>query len=135
MSTKTYRDATVRVDGTTGSLVAVTTWITSASIQAAHSVFHDAAWGTNSVGSYPGIHSATIPMAFLVNSTTEPIFGKLVSARTSVSKTVEYYDGLKYYNGEFFPTAVQFSGAQETIMTGSADFILNGSMNRTSVSL
>jgi hypothetical protein len=70
-----------------------------------------------------------------VNTTTDGIFGPLVGNRTSVAKTCQFYNGIKYYRGEFYPTSVRFSGAMQALQVFSAELTLDGAATRTSVGL
>ena len=135
MPNRTGKDLTFRLDGADGALVALTSHLNSASIASIQSVLEDTALGDGEQTFIYGVAGATIPLAGFWNSTTEALFGPLQGNDTSKTKTFEWYDGLKYKNGESLVNNIEVSGAPDTVMTFSANATLSGAMNRTSVAL
>lgn len=133
MSNKTYRDISVKVDNASGSLTAITTYINQASIQSTLSLMEDTALGDDERSFLPDLGGATVTINGFINSTTDGIFGPLVGQRTTVTKTVQYGNGVKFYYGEAYPNNVQTSGAVGSLLTFSADFTFDGGVTRTSV--
>ena len=84
----------------------------------------------------PSLSGTTFTINGMVNTTTDAIFGPLMSAATSVSKTVEWKAyANRFYNGEAFATGVQYSGGTNTLQTFSVNLTIDGALNRTSVAL
>lgn len=135
MAHQTYKAVTVRIDGAAATLVAITGSVNSQSIQGVLNLLEDVGMGDSDGTVLPGVHRKTVSLNGFVNSTTEGIFGPLVTARTSISKTYEIYNGVKYYNGEVWPGNVQFSGNADDLQVWSADLTFDGAANRTSVAL
>lgn len=135
MANKIYKDLAIKLDSSTAVLTAITSWTNQASLQAAMDVIEDSALNTEERTYAPGLAGATVQLNGFVNSTTDGIFGPLVGNRTSLTKTVEWYNGLKYYNGEAYPTDTQYSGNVNDMQTWSCTLTFTGAINRTSVAL
>ncbi len=135
MANKTGKDVTFKLDGADGALVALTSHLNSVSIAAIQSILEDTALGDGEGTFLYGIAGATIPLGGFWNSTTEALFGPLQGNDTSKTKTFEWYDTLKYKNGECLVSDVEVSGSPDTVLTFSASATLTGAMNRTSVAL
>jgi hypothetical protein len=135
MAHKSYKDVAVKIDNAAGALTAITGSVNQLSLAAALNLLDDSGMGDDDKTFLPGMHGKTISLNGWVDSTTEGIFGPLVADRTSVTKTVELYNGIKYYNGEVYPGNVQISGAADALETWSSDFTFADGMNRTSVAL
>lgn len=133
MANKWSKDSTLKIDNAAGTLTEITAYVNQASIQGALAMLDDTVLNDSAVSNFPGLASATIPINGFVNSTTEGIFGPLVGARTSVAKTTQWGNGLKFYYGEALPSDVQFSGNAGELMTFSATMTLDGAITRTSV--
>ena len=133
MANHPSKDLTFKIDNAAGSLTAITGFLNQASIASVMSLLEDTAIGDDEREFIPDVASATIPINGFVNTTTDGIFGPLVGNRTSVTKTVEYYNGESYYTGEVLPTDVQFSGGVGNLITFSANFTFDGAVTRTSV--
>ena len=134
MGNKTYRDITVKVDSATGVLTAITSYINQANIQGTLSLLEDTALGDDERSFLPDLAGASIPINGFVNTTTDGIFGPLVGNRTTITKTIQFGNGVKFYYGEAYPDSVQLSGAVGSLMTFSVSFTMDGALTRTSVS-
>lgn len=135
MANKTGKNAAFKLDNAAGTLTAITTHLNSASIASVQSALEDTALGDGTQTFLGGIAGATFSLNGFWNSTTEGIFGPLQGNDTSKSKTFEWYDSIKYKNGEALITGVNLSGEVDTVMTFSADATITGDVNRTSVAL
>lgn len=144
MANKTDLDLRVLLDGAGGTLVNITGYLTSASIRGAMDVIEDTALSDTERSYLPGKAGATIPIAGMVNSTTDAIFGPLVGNRTSVSKTIEYQayatgsnstgaTGV-FYTGEVYLTSVEYSGSVNSLVTFSCDATFDGAVTRSTQS-
>lgn len=129
------KTAVIKIDDSTGALTAITSSVNNQSIQGVLSLLEDNSLADTDATFIPAMHHKTATFNGWVNSTTDGIFGPLVSDRTSITKTLEIYDGISYYNGEVYPTNVQISGSKDTLQTWSADLQISGAANRTSVAL
>lgn len=135
MPNKTYADLALKIDNAAGALTAITCSINSVEVEGTQTTLDDTTICDTEMSVLPGIAGGRININGFVNATTEGIFGPLVGNRTSKSKTVEFYNGIKYYNGEFYPTNVRMSGANQQLQVFSAALVLDGAANRTSVAL
>ena len=135
MANKHSANVTISLDNAAGTLTAITNYINSWSLGGSQGVYADDGLGVTNPNHYPAKHIKTVSLNGRVNTTTEGIFGPLVYARTSVSKTFQYYDGVKYLNGEVYPTSTQYSGSEDSMLAFSFEATVDGTMNRTSVAL
>ena len=143
MANKIYKDMRIKVDNASGTLTDITAYLSSASIRAVQDLIEDTAMTDEERSYLPGIAGATVPLAGMVNTTTDGIFGPLIGNRTSISKTFEYraYSTNstgsvgRFYNGEVFVTSVEYSGSTNNLETFSADATFDGAVNRTSTQL
>lgn len=129
------KDATIKIDDATGTLVAITSSVNNQSVQGVLSLLEDNSLADTDATFIPAMHHKTASLNGWVNSTIDGIFGPLVSDRTSIAKTLEIFNAESYYNGEVYPTNVQFSGSKDVLLTWSADLTITGAANRTSVAL
>lgn len=135
MAEKLYTDMRFWIDGANGTLTEITNSINQASLRGAMEIIEKLGLGETARTKYPSMVSASVPINGFVNSTTDAIFGPLIGNRTSISKTFQYYNGLKYYTGEAYPTEVEFSGSAGDLQAFSASLDVTGPVNRTSVSV
>jgi len=133
MANKTGKDVTFQVDNAAASLTDISTHCNSASISNALATIEDSALGDDERTYLPGLNGATLSVSGFWNSTTEGIFGPLIGNRTSLTKTVEYGDAVRYYSGESYVTSVEVSGSVDDLEVFSAEFQISGAMTRTSV--
>jgi len=140
MANKTDLDIRVKLDNAGGTLTDITAYLTSASISGAMDIIEDTALSDEERSYLPGKAGATIPIAGMVNSTTDAIFGPLVGNRTSITKTVEYRaystnstgSTGSFYTGEIYLTNVEYSGSVNSLQTFSGDGTFDGAVTRTS---
>jgi hypothetical protein len=136
MANKTYKDVTFSIDNASASLTAITGFVNQASLQRAINLLDDSALSDTNRSVLTGLAGTTISINGFVNSTTDGIYGPIIAAATSVTKTVQYgaYTG-RYYNGEVLISNVQYSGSVDNLQTFSADHTFDGAVNRTTVAL
>ena len=144
MANKIYKDMRVRIDGNgTSVMVDITPYLSSASIRSTQDLIEDSAMADDEKSFLFGQAGATIPLAGMVNSTTDSIFGPLMGNRTSITSTIEYRvhytdsTGIvgRFYNGEVLIGSVEYSGSTNSLQTFSADATFDGAVNRTSAAL
>jgi len=136
MANTTYKDMGFKIDGAAATLVDIKPYINQADLAAALDLIEDTAMGDSKRQYIPGLSGNTITINGMVNTTTDGIFGPLMSAATSVSKTVEFKSSAaRFYNGETFATGVQYSGSTNSLQTFSVNLTFDGAVNRTSVAL
>jgi len=121
-----------KLDGAAATIETLTDYVNSAGIQAAINVFDVTVYNRTGPGIQHGMANVTIPINFLINSTTEAIFGPLLN-RTTTTKTAGFYNGEKWYTGEFLPDSVEFSGGPADLQVGSCNLVIHGVVTRTSV--
>ena len=108
-----------------------------------HDIIEDTALSDDERSYLPGKAGATIPLAGMVNSTTDAILGPLMGNRTSITKTIEYRAYAtnstgsvgSFYNGEVYLTNIEYSGNLVSLQTFSVDATFDGAVNRTSAEL
>lgn len=135
MADYSWKDMALKIDGAAGTLVDISPYVNSQSLQAAIADLDTTGMGTSNRTRQNGLADKSIPINGFLNSTTEGILGPILNG-TSVTKTVEFKAATgKYYNGEFLPTNIQFSGSPNTLELFSATLVNSGVLNRTSVAL
>jgi hypothetical protein len=133
---KTHRDIRIRVDNASGTLADISAYVNQQSLQRAIGLLDDTGLGNEESTFTPGLGSVKIALNGFVNTTTEAIFGPLISDNTSATKTVEFRAfANRFYNGETWVTDIQISGSKDSLETWSANFNFTGAANRTSVAL
>ena len=133
MANKYYNDATFSIDDASASITEITCYINQADLNSTLEMLEDSSMCDDNQSFIPGISGASVALNGFVNSTTDGIFGPLVGARTSLTKTVDYYNGLQHYTGEVYPENVAYSGSTNTLLTFSATLRFDGAVTRTSV--
>ena len=144
MANKTDLDIRVLLDTAGGAKANITAYMTSASISGAMDIIEDTALSNEERSYLPGKAGATIPLAGMVNSTTDAIFGPLIGNRTSVTKSIEYQAYTtstnstgnvgQHYLGEIYITNVEYSGSVNSLQTFSADGTFDGAVTRSAQS-
>lgn len=136
MANKIYKDMTIKVDNAAGSLTDITAYLSSASIRSVQDTIEDTGMTDDERQYLFGLAGATFPLAGMVNTTTDGIFGPLVGNRTTVLKTFQYtaYTN-RAYRGEVIITSVEYSGSTNALETFSAEATFDGAVTRTSVAL
>jgi len=124
-------DAGFHIDDATASVADISTYTNNASIATAINILETTAFQATAPGVQNGLANTTLSVSYMLNSTTEAIFGPL-HARTSLTKTAWFYNGIRYYTGEFLPSNVQQSGDSNSLLLGSCDLTIDGAVSRTS---
>jgi len=136
MPLKTYADLGIKVDNPQGTLVDITAYINQVSLRGTLGVMKAAAIGDVAERYYPGLAGATGTINGFWNTTTEAIFGPIIGARTSVTRTVQIKEYTnRAHIAEVYFQDVQISGQAENLQTFSASFTVDGAVTRTSVVL
>ena len=137
MANTTFKDNAFRISGaSTSVLTAITSYINQQDLKATLSLIESTAMGDTKRRYIPGLSGNSVTVNGMVNTTTDGIFGPLVSAATSVSKRFEYKAyASRFYNGNIFVSDVTYSGRLNQLQTFSATFSVDGNLNRTSVAL
>ena len=136
MANKIYKDIVLKMDSSTGVLKDITSYISNASIRHTQDTIEDTSMADEERSYLFGLAGASIPLAGMVNTTTDDIFGPLLGNRTTATKTIQYtaYSG-RVYRGEFLVTSVEYTGSTNSLETFSSEATLDGVMTRTSVAL
>lgn len=130
---KNWKDFQFKIDNASAAITDISAYCNQASLQAAQEVLEQTPFGVGNRTYDPGAAGATININGWINSTTEAIFAPLQGNRTSITKTAGLNNGIKWQNGEFWPTNVQITGNVPALQVWSADFTLTGAITRTSV--
>jgi len=136
MANKTFKDMDFKIDNASSALTSIKAYLNQQDLKRVLDLIEDTAMGSSERTFIPGLGGNTLTINGMVNTTTDAIFGPLVAAATSVSKTFEWkkYD-TKYFNGEVFLTGVQYSGKTNSLQTFSANLTVSGSVNNTGTAL
>jgi len=136
MANKIFKDMTIKVDNSTGTLTDITSFLSSASLRAVQDIIEDTSLADEERSYLFGLAGASIPLAGMVNTTTDGVFGHLIGNRTTATKTIQYtaYSG-RTYRGEALVTAVEYSGSVNSLETFSSEATFDGVLTRTSVAL
>lgn len=136
MANTTFRDQDFKLDNASASLVSLKAYLNQVDLQRTLDLIEDTAMGDTNRQYMHGLAGTTFNISGMVNSTTDAIFGPLINAATSVTKTFEYKPfASRFYNGEVLLTNVQYSGSTNSLQTFSASATIDGAVNRTSVGL
>ena len=136
MANTTMRDMGFKIDGASATLVDIKAYCNQADLQRTLDLIEDSAMSDVNRSYLHGLAGTTISINGMVNTTTDGIFGPLVNAATSITKTVEYKAyANRFYNGEVLLTNIQYSGSTNSLQTFSASATFDGAVNRTSVAL
>jgi hypothetical protein len=130
-----WKDMGLKIDNATGTLTDISAFVNNQSLSAAITDLDTTGMGATNKTRQNGLSDKSIPLNGFLNSTTEAIFGPILNG-TSVTKTIEFKAAAnKFYNGEFLPSQIQFSGSPDTLELWSATLVNSGALNRTSVAL
>src|SRR3990167_4312753 len=122
MANTTYRDMGFKIDCAAGTLVDIKAYLSSAELAAALALIEDTGMSDNTNSNLSGLAGATVSIAGMVNTTTDAIFGPLIGAFTSITKTVEYKAyANRFYNGEVRLGNVRYSGGNGALQVFSGD--------------
>ena len=136
MANTTSRDQDFKIDNASATLTSIKAYLNQIDLDRTLELIEDTAMSDTNRSYLHGLAGTKVSINGMVNTTTDGIFGPLVNAATSVTKTVEWksYTG-RYYNGEVLLTSVKYSGKTNSLQTFSADMTFDGAVNRTSVGL
>lgn len=136
MANTTSRDQDFKIDNASATLTSIKAYLNQIDLDRTLELIEDTAMSDTNRSYIHGLAGTKVSINGMVNTTTDGIFGPLVNAATSVTKTVEWksYTG-RYYNGEVLLTSVKYSGKTNSLQTFSADMTFDGAVNRTSVGL
>jgi uncharacterized membrane protein len=136
MANTTYRDQDFKIDNASAALVSVKAYLNQVDLDRALDLIEDTAMSDTNRSYLFGLGGTTFSISGMVNTTTDAIFGPLVAAATSITKTVEWkaYTA-RFYNGEVLLSNVKYSGATNSLQTFSVSLTVDGAINRTSVGL
>jgi hypothetical protein len=136
MTNYIFKDETIKIDNASASLTDITAFCTSISINGSQDLIEDSGMSDEEKSYLYGQAGATVSLGYIVNSTTEAIFGPLIGNRTTITKTFQHTIAAgKVYRGEFLNTAVEQSGSTNSLQVGSYAGTLDGVMIKTSVAL
>jgi hypothetical protein len=136
MANTTFRDIDFKIDNAAATLTSIKAYLNQVDLQRTLELIEDTAMSDTNRSYLHGLAGTTLTINGMVNSTTDAIFGPLVNAATSVTKTAEWKAyASRYYNGEVLLTNVQYSGSTNSLQTFSVSMTVDGAVNRTSVAL
>ncbi len=136
MANTTFRDQDFKIDNASATLTSIKAYLNQLDLHRTLDLIEDTAMSDTNRSYLHGLAGTTWTINGMVNSTTDAIFGPLVNAATSVTKTVEWKAfASRYYNGECLITNVQYSGSTNSLQTFSISGTFDGAVNRTSVGL
>jgi len=136
MANKIFKDMTIKVDNSTGTLTDITSFLSSASLRAIQDTIEDTSLANDERSYLFGLAGATIPLSGMVNTTTDSVFGPLIGNRTTATKTIQYTAyANRVYRGEALITSVEYSGSVNSLETFSSEAVFDGVLTRTSVAL
>lgn len=136
MANLIYKNQTLKFDNAAGTLTDLTAYLTSESLSGSQDTIEDSAMADEEKSYLAGMAGATLSLSGIVNSTTDAIFGVLLGNRTTATKTYQRAATTNLVlRGEFLPTAVEYSGSNNSLQTFSFSGILDGVMIKTSVPL
>jgi hypothetical protein len=132
------KDMALRIDNASGTLTSISSQVNSQALQAGMTILDNTGIGDTAHTTVTGLGAqAVIPLSGFVNSTIEAILGPILNGTTK-TKTVEFKVAAgKFFNGEFWPGAIEFSGSPDTIEAWSMTLTAQtgASINRTSKAL
>lgn len=133
MANLTWKNMGFKLDGATGTITDISSYVNSQSIQSAITDLMTTGMGATSNSRLNGLGNVSVPINGFVNSTTRGIFAPLMGG-TSVTKTFNFQIGTgMHLTGECLPTNVQFSGSPDTLELFSSTLVVTGAVTSTSV--
>ncbi len=134
MATKSHRDMGVHIDNASASLTDISTYVNQQELARAIAMLDDSGMGQEETTYLPGMGGTTIGLNGQWNTTTDAIYGPLVSDNTGISKTIAFKSyATRFYKGEVWVNNFRLSGSRDTLQTWSADHTFTGAVTRTSV--
>lgn len=134
MANKNHKDIAFHIDNASAALTDITAYLNNQELARTIALQEDTGEGQEERTYLNGLAGTTFTINGFVNSTTDGIFGPLVSDNTSVTKTFAYrLYSTRFYKGETWVTNVRYSGDRESLQTFSAEATITGVVTRTSV--
>jgi hypothetical protein len=136
MANLIYKNETLKLDNAAGTLTDVTAYITSETLSGSQDLIEDSAMADEEKSYIAGMAGATLSLSGIVNTTTDAILAPLLGNRTTATKTYQRAatTGL-VLRGEVVPTAIEYSGSNNSLQTFSFSGTFDGVMIKTSVAL
>jgi len=136
MANLIYKNETIKIDNTGGTLTDITAYLTSFTLSGTQDTIEDSAMSDEERSYLFGMAGASMQIAGIVNSTTDGIFGPLIGNRTTATKTFQHAATTNIvHRGEVLHTAVEYSGSTNSLQTFSFSGVFDGVMIKTSVPL
>jgi len=136
MANLIYKNETIKIDNTAGTLTDITAYTTSVTINGSQDLIEDTAMADEERSYLYGLAGGTVSLAGIVNSTTDGIFGPLISNRTTATKTFQHAATTNIvHRGELLNTSVEYSGSTNSLQTWSYSGTFDGVIIKTSVPL
>lgn len=137
MAQYTWKDAGFLIAGAGTSVKTdISAYVNTDGLQSAITDLDTTGLGATSHTRINGLANVSIPLNGFLNSTTEGIFGPIISG-TSVAKTFIYKvkASTRAYTGSALPTNIQFSGNVNTLQLFSCTLVVTGALTRTSITI
>ena len=133
MANWTWKDMNLSIDNASTAMTAIGLYVNSQSLASAITILESTGMGATSRTKQNGLPNISIPISGFLNSTTEGIFGPIISG-TSVAKkfSIQAATG-RHFTGSCFPSNIQFSGTPDTLELFSTTLELTGACTRTAV--
>lgn len=134
MANLTHRNNAFHIDNASATLTNISTYVNQQDLDRQIGILDDTGMGLEEATKLPGLGSGKFTINGFVNTTTDAIFGPLISDNTSLSKTAAYgVSSTRFYKGEVWVGNVKYSGSKDTLQTFSADCEVTGAITRTSI--
>lgn len=134
MANLTHRNAAFHIDNASAALTNISAYVNQQDLDRTIGILEDTGMGLEEATFLPGLGGTKFTINGFVNTTTDGIFGVLVSDNTSLTKTVAYgVSSTRFYKGEVWAGNVKYSGTKDTLQTFSADLTVTGAVTRTSI--
>ncbi len=134
MGNLTHRNIGFHLDNASASLVDISVYTNGQDLDRTIDLLEDTGEGLEERTYVPGIGGTKYSVNGFVNTTTDAIFGPLVSDNTSLTKTAAFkVHSARFYKGECWVGNVKYSGSRDTLQTWSAELTFTGAMTRTSI--
>lgn len=119
----------------TSVLTEITCALTSAALNHVQNLLDDTTLCDDQTSMQPVNTGAVIPLAGLINTTSNTAFGGSVTSVQASTRRWQYYNGLSYFNGYAWVGNYQQSGQVGQLQVFSAELTVEGAVNKTSVAL
>lgn len=134
MANLTYKAMKFGIDNAATTFTDLTAYVNQESLQRAINLLEDTSLADANKSVLTGLAGTTISINGFVNTTTDGIFGPLIAAATSITKTTQYgAHAARFYYGEALVSNIQYSGSVDNLQTFSCDLTFDGAVTRTSV--